>query len=228
MKINYCAILLLCLSGHSLADETLFNVFSLQAQSEQEIVNDQMRVILSVEHQNVNPNVLSNKINSDMQWALAQIKKSKKASAFNSKSMTYNTYPVYKNERIVAWQASQQLEIKSEAITALNNLVGKLQERLLIKQMSFIPTDQTRKQAENKLLNKALDAFKARAAIIQQNMQAKSYKIVDVNINTGNHIQPMQFRQQKAKFSMAANSAPAVEAGTSKIVVTVNGRIQLQ
>lgn len=208
-------------------NEQLFDVFGIQAQAEGEVDNDEMRVILAAEHQNRNPALLSDAVNRDMQWALSQIKK---VPTLQARTLSYASFPVYDEGKIIAWQAVQQVELKSTDIAALNDMVGALQTRLQVKQMSFQPTPATRKAAENLLVDRALDAFKARAERVRKNMNAKGYRIIQVDIHTGDQFQPLPYaeRADMAMLSKARVAAPAVEAGTSTTTVTVNGSIQLQ
>jgi len=74
-------------------DETLFNTVNLQAQAEREIPNGQMIVLLATEHEGSDTASLAAKINSDMQWALEQIKK---YSNIESQTKSYQTYPTYR------------------------------------------------------------------------------------------------------------------------------------
>jgi predicted secreted protein len=224
-------LVFLCLSVFTVAvyateSEQLFNVFSLQAQAESDVSNDEMLVILAAEYQNPNPAALSQQINLDMQWALDQVKKN---SALRARTLSYNSFPVYKDQKIIGWQATQQLELLSTEIAALNEMIGNLQKRLQVKQMSFQPTTATRKAAEDKLVAQALDAFKARAELVRKNMGAKAYRVVNIDINTGYQAFPVHYaaREKMASFAMDA-VAPAVEAGTSKTTVVVSGSIQLQ
>jgi len=90
-KICAFASLLLFLIPPVIAhdDETLFNTVNLQAQAEREIPNDQMIVLLATEHEGSDTAGLAAKINSDMQWALEQIKK---YSNIESQTKSYQTY----------------------------------------------------------------------------------------------------------------------------------------
>jgi len=138
-KICVSVGLLFFLIPHVIAhdNETLFNTVNLQAQAEREITNDQMIVLLATEHEGSDTTSLAAKINSDMQWALNVIEK---YSAIESQTKNYQTYPTYRKQVVIGWRASQQIEIKSEDIAALTELVGKLQEKLQVRQMSFSPT----------------------------------------------------------------------------------------
>ena len=230
MQGNKCfgQVLLVCLlMFHTVStfadDETLFNTVNLQAQAEREIPNDQMIVLLATEHEGSDTSGLAAKINSDMQWVLEIIKK---YSSVESQTKSYRTYPTYRKQLVIGWRASQQIEIKSINIAELTELVGKLQEKLQVKQMSFVPTTETRVRIENELIEEAMQAFLSRVEIVKKNMPDKNYRIINLNINTGGYRPPERHAQRAMVHSMEMASAPAVEAGTSNITVTVSGRIQ--
>jgi len=204
-------------------NESLFNQVNLQAQAEREVPNDQMIVLLATEHEGSDTAGLAAKVNSDMQWALDVIKK---YSSVESQSKSYQTYPTYRKQIVIGWRASQQIEIKSENIAALTELVGKLQEKLQVKQMSFSPTTETRVRFENELIEEAMQSFLARVEIVKKNMPNKNYRIINLNINTGGYRPPVMHMQRDMMQSMEMASAPAVEAGKSKITVTVSGSVQ--
>ena len=205
------------------ADETLFNTVNLQAAAEREIPNDEMIVLLATEHEGTETASLASKINSDMQWALELIKQ---YPTVQGQTRSYQTYPTYRKQIIIGWRASQQVEIKSKDISALTELVGKLQEKLQVKQMSFNSTKETRINFENVLIEEAMQAFLARVAIVKKHMPVKNQRIINLNINTGGYQPPVMHAQRTMMKSMEMPSAPAVEAGTSKLTVTVSGSVQ--
>ena len=205
-------------------DETLFNVINLQAQAEREIPNDEMVVVLATEHEGTNAANISNEINKDMQWALEIIKTYRKV---DSKTGNYQTYPIYNKQTITGWRSIQQVEIKSEDMAGLTELVGKLQAKLQVKQMNFSPTDATRKKYENELIEDAMVAFKERIAIIGKHMEQKNHRIVNIHVSSGGYQPPIMYERAAMKtMALDSSSAPAVEAGSSKITVTINGSVQ--
>jgi len=218
-----CLLLVLAFPASAHEEETLFNVINLQAQAEREIPNDQMIVILATEHEGSNAASISQEINKNMQWALDIIKTYKDV---DSKTGNYQTYPIYNKQIITGWRSSQQLEIKSENMAGLTELVGKLQEKLQVKQMNFSPTDATRKQHENELIEEAMVAFKERVAIVGKHMDQKSHRIVNIHISSGGYQPPIMYERAMKTMAMDVSSSPAVEAGMSKITVNVSGSVQ--
>jgi len=220
------AVILLVFASPGVAhdEETLFNVVHLQAQAEREIPNDEMLVVLAAEQEGSDASRIAAEINKDMQWALDIIQS---YGDVDSKTGNYRTYPVYNKQTITAWRASQQLEIKSTNMAALTELVGKLQTKLQVKQMNFRPADAARKQHENELIEEAMLAFRERVGIIKKHMSNGDYRIVNLNINTGGSGPPILYERAAMKtMDLDSTVSPGVEAGTSKITVTVNGSVQ--
>ncbi len=203
-------------------EATLFNKVSLQAEAQREVPNDEMRVLLAAEHQGNEPAKLSEQVNWDMAWALEQ---AGHVDAIDVETQGYVTQPIYNSGAISGWRVRQELQLKTSEFAKLTELLGTLQQRLQIRQMGFSPTPATRKQHQNELITEAIQSFKERIAIVQQNMDGKDYRIIEMNVNTsGFGYRPMAM----ADMGMAKmeRSGPAVEAGTSEVTVTVSGSVQ--
>ncbi|MDX1697767.1 MAG: hypothetical protein R3308_05735, partial [Thiohalobacterales bacterium] len=72
----------------------------------------------------------------------------------------------------------------------------------------------------------ALDAFRERAGIVGSNLDAKGYRIVELNINTSSQRPPVPYQARVAAMEAAA---PVVaEAGDSDVRVIINGTVELQ
>jgi predicted secreted protein len=201
-----------------------YNLVRLDAEAVAEVPNDQMQVILAVEHQSRDAAGLPALVNGDMGWALDIAKKNSKVRA---QTGAYTTQPEYASTRIVGWRASQMLHLEGEDFGAMTQLVGTLQEKLQVKAMNFQPTTATRQKVESELTRAALKAFAAKAQLIAETMNARGYEVVDVTVNGQPSYgpRPMEMRG----LSMAKTDAPvAVEAGTATITINVNGQIQLR
>jgi len=209
---------------YAVEDTPLFNQVHIDAQVERDVENDQLEVFMVVEAEGKQPDELAAKINETMQWALDQ---GKGQDDFEISTRSYQTYPVYQGRTIVGWRASQELLLKSVKISELTELVGKLQARLQVRHMNFSPTRQTRVKIENELISEAMAAFRQRADIIKGHMDQENYRIVNIHVNTGQS-GPIMYKEamMSSRAMMEDAVAPAVEAGTSKVVVTVSGSVQ--
>ncbi len=203
--------------------ETLFNQVHVQAQVERDIPNDEMQTLLVSEKQGKNTGKLSHRVNQEVQWAVNLAKQNKDIEV---STRAYQTYPIYKDNDVVGWRVSQEIQLKSQNMTSLSEVIGELQEKLQVRQMQFSASKQTRDQIENELIEEAMLAFRRRAAVIKKHMDEKDYRIVNLQINS-NGLRPQLMHAQRGRMqAMEMASAPTVEAGTSKITVTVSGSIQ--
>jgi len=209
-------------------DAQLFDQYTLQAHAEQEVANDLLSVELLVQAQDKDSSSLANRINADMQWALAILKEHQ---SIKSRTRNYRTWPRYERNggRVVGWNASQTLSLESEDFDATPKVIQKLQEKLQVSNMRMQPKEETRTKMEDELINAALNRFKQRAEIVQLNMGAADYRVMEISINTergaGGYPQAdYEYSRATSKLS----SAPSIEGGTSQVRVQVFGKIQLQ
>lgn len=217
-------LLLLSLSVQAHDEEILFNKVNLEAEARREVPNDEMTVLLTVEEQGGKPAELAERVNSDMAWAL---ERAKEDPAIEAETHGYSTYPLYKNGTITGWRVRQELQLKSQEFSKLTELLGRLQERLQIMRMGFNPSPETREKHQNELISEAMERFRNRVKIIQQQMEGRDYRIVNLNVNTSGFGFPrplMAAELSRAKADTA--SAPAVEGGKSEVTVTVSGSVQ--
>lgn len=200
--------------------DILFNQVFLQASAQGRVENDRLAVTLVAEAQGKTPAQAAGTVNEAMAWA---VKKAKSASGVEGQTGSYRTIPVYRDQTIIAWRASQQLLLKSEDITGLAELAGELQKRLQVRQMQFTVSPAARRKAEDALIGEAMEAFKQRVKTVQKHMDGKDYRIVNLHINTGG---PPPVVLPERAMAMQAGKAPAVEPGNTDITVIVSGSVQ--
>jgi len=106
---------------------------SFQVEVGREVGNDRMVAILNVTAEEKKPAVVADKINSTMAWALDQARANKQVT---SRSGNYQTYPVYDEDRKIArWRGRQELQLESQDVDQLSQLVGTLQSRLQMQSL---------------------------------------------------------------------------------------------
>jgi predicted secreted protein len=227
-KLSIRNVVLLCtglLAAAAAGAEVLrYNQVTLQAQQSEAVANDTMHVTLRTFDEGPDPARLAAGINRDMEWALALAREDKDLDV---RTGNYQTYPVrHKNEH-KGWRAQQDLELEGRDTEAISALVGRLQEKLQVSSIRFSVSDDRRIAVENRLIAAALDAYRERARIIGDNLGANGYRLVDIHVNSaGQRPPPIPYQARMA--TVASEAAPiAVEAGESRITVTVNGSIEL-
>ena len=204
-------------------EEQRYNQVRLQAEQSEAVSNDTMHVTLRTFAESRDPADLAAAINRDMDWALQA---ARSVEGVDASTGGYQTYPVHKDNVIKSWRGQQDLILEGRDHEAIGRLVGKLQDRLQVKTMQFTVSDERRRAVENRLIARALDAFRERAVIVGSNLEAKGYRIVELNINTSSQRPPVPYQARMAAMEAAA---PVVtEAGDSDIRVSINGTVELQ
>jgi predicted secreted protein len=228
-KLVPCLLMLLQLSTYPLLaaasdKDVIEDQVSFQVEVERDVENDRALATLSVTAEDRDPARLAQQINEKMGWALDQLKGQ---AAIQSRSGSYQTYPVYDERKIVRWRGTQELQLESGDIDRLARFIGTLQERLQVQSMQFLVSAAKRRDVESTLTEEALAAFQQRAEVIRKSLGASGYRLMDVSVHTGGLRPPVPLRAEAMSVSRAPVASPAVEQGTSSVSVQVSGRIQL-
>ena len=209
-------------------DEVLFDRYTISSQASGEVANDLLEARMVVEHEDRDSATLANRVNADMAWALEKVRQ---YPSVNATSGNYSTWPSHekKEGRIIGWRSSQVLKLESDDFPTVRKAIRELQERLQVRGMLLRPKVETRQSGEDDLIAEALNAFRQRASLVQSTMGASDFRIINVDINTNSQVRhPARMRfEESASLSKVANE-PAIQAGTSEVVVSIHGVIQLQ
>jgi predicted secreted protein len=201
------------------------NRASFQVVVTREVENDWATARLSAMAEGKEPAAVASEVNARMERALARAKKEK---GIEVESGGYMTQPIYDANRIVRWQASQELRLESADVDRLSKLIGTLQEEeLLLSGIEFSVKRETRESLQDELTLEALRKFRARADLVTKGMTGAGWSLIALSVGQGGG-QPY-FRAMRADAGpmMKEAAAPAFEAGKSELSVTVDGTIEL-
>ncbi|MCF6235931.1 MAG: SIMPL domain-containing protein [Gammaproteobacteria bacterium] len=205
-----------------------YNQVNLSATASDEIKNDILVAMLYAQEEGRYPNNLADRVNEKISKA---VEKAKQQAEIKVQTLAYRTNPYYKKQKIAGWRVRQSIRLESKNFSQLSQLIGDLQESLALEQVSYQVSLERRAEAENRVITKAITAFKERAGIISQQLGFVSYKLIDVNVNTSGGYPVMQGRMSSemyAKDGLRQMAAPTLEGGTQTIQVNINGRVELQ
>ncbi|MDP6184269.1 MAG: SIMPL domain-containing protein [Gammaproteobacteria bacterium] len=204
--------------------EPTYDRVSLSASAEREVENDLLIAVLFAEHQAQRQQTVSTKVNEAVRWALDR---SKQRPGVKVQTTQYSTSPIYNKKVITGWRARQSIRLESKAPDKLSDLIGELQERMSIGAINYAVSKPTRDLAEEKLISEALAQFRRRAGLIAQDLGRKSYRIVQINVNTqGGRPTPIAYGA-RGVAAMERSAAPAIEAGVQKLTVNISGTIEV-
>ncbi|MDY7563295.1 SIMPL domain-containing protein [Pseudomonas sp. 10B1] len=213
----------------ALAEEARYNQVSVRAEVSQEVPRDLMIVTLFTEAQNADPAKLATEITESLNKAISQAREVKDITL---RQGTRNSSPIYddKGQKITGWRERAELRLESTDFAALSKLTAQLLDGMKIGGMDFAIAPTTRKASEDTLLKDVVTAFKMRAQLVTDALGGKSYKLVNLNLNTSGFPQP--YLRAPVMMMKAARSdgapTPEVEAGTSHVGVNADGVIEVQ
>ena len=192
-------------------------------ESSRAVPNDRVQAVVGITAEDADPSALADTVNRAMAWALERARADPRVEA---ESGRYQTHPVHEQGRLRRWRASQTLVLNGSDTEAMAGLVGMLQERLQLQSFGFSVSRETRERVEAELVSEVLVAFRARAELVRKELDAKAYAIDEVSIATGGS-PPIPVHRMEA-LSSAAPAPPAVEAGSTRLVVTAHGAVVLE
>jgi predicted secreted protein len=198
------------------------NRVSFQVERSRDVANDWIHAVVGITAEDTDSTRLADHVNQTMARALSL---AKAATNVRVKSGGYSTHPVHEGGKLRRWRASQDLILESADVDRVTNLVGALQNELQLRSIRFEVSPQKRRAAEDELLVEALAAFRARGDIIRESLGARGYEIVQISVDTGGPpVRPMMMETR----AMSAVAPPALEGGSSRLVVHVRGSIELE
>ena len=123
----------------------------------------------------------------------------------------------------------QSIRIESGEAKQLAALLQVLQQKLSIQSLQDELSDAARKQVEETLIADALIAFQRRAAAIAKTLGRSEHRIVQININEGRGRPPGKLMRgaMAMQASPAPDMPPAIESGSQRVEVQINGTIEL-
>jgi predicted secreted protein len=202
------------------------NRVSFGVESTREVDNDWVTAVVGATHEDRDPAQVADRINGDVAWALERAHASE---GIQVRTAGYRTYPVDdpKNAQLRRLRGSQEIVLESGDPKALSTLLGELQSRLEVQSISFGVSPERRRAVEADLVDAALGAFRERAERVRAKLGARSYEIVQIQIDvSGANPPPMPMRGMLMRAE-ATVTPPALEAGSSTLRASAQATIQL-
>jgi predicted secreted protein len=219
------ALLLAALPATAGEVEPRYNRAAFSVSATAEVDNDTLVAVLAAQRDGSSARPLAAEVNEMMAWALAR---AKQAPEVKVQTLDYQTLPVYQKNVVTGWRVRQSLRLEGRDAAAVSELIGALQERLVLEHVAYEVSPEQRKAVEDRLIAEAIAHFEARARLVAEGLKRRSYRLVELNVDTGGGITPFP-RQRAMSMAMAeaAPAPPALEAGTQTVTVGVSGEIEL-
>ena len=206
------------------------NVIAFNVEAERQIERDLMQVNLFYQSEGKNLSELNKTVNARLNKAIG-IAKQYPAGAIQGN--TRNTMVQYDGKgKQSGWLARVELMLESKDSQALSDVINALNDTLAIENISASVSDEKLTHVENELTQAVLEKFKNKALLIQNTLQMKNYRVMDLNISAANeHNYAPVYYEPTAKsaltLSESASNAVPLENGKETVRMRVEGRIEL-
>jgi predicted secreted protein len=217
-------LLLMAAQAHAAAHDG-YNRVGLSASASMEVENDTLVAVLYTQKEGSNTSKLSKAVNRSITEA---VEMAKKLPNIKVQTLEYSTNPVYKRNILNGWRVRQSIRLESKDSTALSDLIGTLQKKLKVSHISYSISPERRKEVEEQLIAKAIAAFNHRAELVAKAMDRNGFRLIQIQVNTSGMAPrpyPMRAMAMEAKI---ADAGPALEGGTQRVTVSVNGSVELK
>ena len=221
------AVLLTAMMGSAQAAPTGYDQLTFQAEVKEEIQNDEVTASLYKKAQATDAKALATTLNTSINNALKIAKRYPTVTVSTGQQRTYPRYD--KNNKIIGWTGQANIDLKSTDFAATSQLIADLQETLVMENLNFGVSDAKKDALEQKLMTDASRAFQQQAKNLTRAWDARSYRVVTVNLNTGSNYPRPMYSAMNMKAESVSDSVPSqsFESGNSTISVTANGTIEL-
>ena len=206
------------------------NVIAFNVEAERQIERDLMQVNLFYQSEGKNLSELNKTVNARLNKAIGI---AKQYPAVAIQGNTRNTMVQYDGKgKQSGWLARVELMLESKDSQALSDVINALNDTLAIENISASVSDEKLTHVENELTQAVLEKFKNKALLIQNTLQMKNYRVMDLNISAANeHNYARVYYEPTAKsaltLSESASNAVPLENGKETVRMRVEGRIEL-
>jgi predicted secreted protein len=188
-----------------------------------EVPNDTLTVVLAAQRDGPSPRRLGAEVNQAMAWALAR---AKEVPGVQAQTLDYRTQPLYQKGTMSGWRVTQSLRLESQDAATLAELVGALQEQLVVQRVDYEVSRAARKTVEDRLIGEAIAGFQARARLVAEGHGRRGWRLVRLDVTTSGG-EPAPVPRMRAMAAAEAAPPATLEAGTQTLTVTASGEIEL-
>lgn len=222
-------LLLICLPVIVFAHdepETHYDRINLTASASGQVDNDTIVATLNAQEEGKNAAEIADRVNRRIHWGMQIARQNPRVKV---QTEAYNTQPIYHKSNITGWRVSQSIRLESQAMTEVSELLGELQGKLNLQGIRFSVSPENRNGAENNLIAEALAAFDVRAKLVAKELGHAGFKLVNLHVSTsGSAPPPFRAKSMRMEMMSADVAPPSLEAGESRLTVTINGEIELR
>lgn len=133
-----------------------------------------------------------------------------------------------KDGNISNWRGRGEISLESQDFAAASELAATLTDLMAVSSVNFSLSPQARAAEEQRLLDQAAQAFRARAQALTDALGFASYTLRNIDLGgAGAQYEVASRGMPQAAMFAAADSIP-LEGGTETVSVSIHGSVFLQ
>ena len=219
-------------NGAGAANAAPQNVLQLSASGTVEVPQDTLVMHLSTTKEGNDAASVQAQLKQVLDAALAQAKRDAKPQQMDVRSGDFSLYPrSNKDGKIAGWQGRVELILEGKDFSRITTTAGAI-ESMTVSSTSFSLSREGREKVEGEAQAKAIAAFKDKATSIAKSFGFSSYTLREVQVNDNGSEVVFYSAAARSngglmKSSMQDSPVP-VEAGKTRVIVSVSGSVQLR
>lgn len=216
-------------AAQPLATVSPHNIIQLTASGTVEIQQDLLSVTLSTMREGRDANAVQTQLKQAVDAALVAAKAQEKAGAMDVKTGGFSLTPTWgRDGKATGWQGQAEVVLEGDDFSRITATAGLIQT-LTVSQLTFGLSRAKRDHAERDAQEKAIDAFKSRAAEIANGFGFSGFSLREISVNVSDQGHGPRPRMMAMEAKLGGQSSPLpVDAGNTAIVVNVSGSVQLK
>ncbi len=190
---------------------------------------DLLSVTLSTMREGRDANAVQTQLKQAVDAALVAAKRQEKAGAMDVKTGSFSLTPTWgRDGKATGWQGQAEVVLEGDDFSRITATAGMIQT-LTVSQLNFGLSRAKRDNAERDAQEKAINAFKSRAAEIANGFGFSGFSLREVSVNVSDQGHGPRPRMMAMEAKLGGQSSPLpVDAGNTAIVVNVSGSVQLK
>ncbi len=205
------------------------DVVQLAAQGSVEVQQDLLAISMNTTMEAADAATVQNQLKAALDAALSEAKRTAQPGQMDVRTGNFSLSPRYdRSGKISGWQGSAELVLEGRDFARISTAAGKIQT-LTMGSVTFGLSREQRARVQDQAQTMAIDQFKARALEIAKSFGFAGYTLREVSVNANDQGVPPRPRMMAMEAKAAMSDAPVpVQAGTSTVLVTVSGTVQLK
>ena len=207
----------------------LSNVADLQAQGEVEVIEDEMRLVLTTSRQGKEAASVQSQLRQALDSAMQAVKPMSVEPHMHVQTGNFSLYPQRDNNgRITGWQGSTELVLTGTDMPRISQAAARANS-MVIGDIAFSVSRDLRARTEAQAQQRAVEAFTNKAKVISQQFGFSGYTLRQVQVQSQNdgYMRPMAAAMRTYKAE-AADAGVAAEPGKSIVRVMISGSVQMR